>query len=45
MKKTWFFVNMQIAFGCPAAQQIGVVVINNMKDVSRSAFNMEFQGV
>ena len=45
MKKTWFFVIMQIAFGCPAAQQLGVVVINNLKDVSRSAFNMEFQGV
>lgn len=44
MKKTWFFVIMQIAFSCPAAQQRGIVVINNLKNVSRSAFNIEFQG-
>jgi hypothetical protein len=44
MKKTWFFVIMQIALSCPAAQQLGVVVVNNMRDVSRGAFNMEFQG-
>ena len=44
MKKTWFFVLMQIAFSCPAAQQLGVVVINNLKGVSRAAFSLEFQG-
>jgi hypothetical protein len=44
MKKTWFFVIMQIAFSCPAARLHGVVVINNAKDASRSAFNMDFQG-
>jgi hypothetical protein len=44
MKKTWFFVMMLIACSCPAAQQLGVVVVNNMRDVSRGAFNMEFQG-
>ena len=44
MKKTWFFVIMQLAFRCPAAREHGVVVINNLKDVSRSAFNMDFQG-
>ena len=44
MKKTWFFVMMQVAFSCPAARELGVVVVNNMKGASRSAFNMEFQG-
>jgi hypothetical protein len=44
MKKTWFFVMMQIAFSCPAARELGVVVVNNMKGASRAAFNMEFQG-
>jgi hypothetical protein len=44
MKKTWFFVLMNIAFSCPAAQQLGIVVVNNLKDSTRAAFNMEFQG-
>ncbi len=44
MKKTWFFVLMHVALSCPAAQQLGVVVVNNLKDATRAAFNMEFQG-